>query len=119
LYGAGLRLLEALQLRVKDILLDRRELVVRGGKGGHDRITMLPESMRDPLSRQVRRVAAQHARDVKVGGGWVELPSSLYHKFAKAGRELSWQYLFPATRTYVDDGTGQQRRHHLHESAVQ
>src|SRR5690606_14946667 len=77
LYGAGLRLLEALHLRVKDVLLQRREIVVRGGKGGHDRLTMLPDSLQNMLRRQLEHVAAQHTRDLAQGKGWVALPTSL------------------------------------------
>jgi integron integrase len=119
LYGSGLRLLEALQLRVQDIRLDRREVVVRAGKGGGDRLTMLPLAINDVLARQIERVASLHQRDVANGHGWVELPRALALKYPNAGRELAWQYLFPAARLFTDTQTGEQRRHHLHETAVQ
>lgn len=119
LYGSGLRLLEGLSLRVKDVDLGRGELVVRSGKGGKDRRTILPGSLRGPLEAQVRRVAELHERDLRRGRGWVALPNALGRKFPNAGRELAWQWLFPATRHYLDEETGQRRRHHLHESAVQ
>jgi integron integrase len=119
LYGSGLRLLEALQLRVKDIDLERRELVVRGGKGGHDRVTMLPGSVRRGIGRQLRRVSALHEADRRRGAGWVALPKALGRKSPEAGHQLAWQWLFPATRCYTDTATGQRRRHHLHESAIQ
>ena len=119
LYGSGLRLLEALQLRVKDISLERRELVVRAGKGGHDRITMLPLTLIKPVEAQLRKVEDMHARDLRNGSGWVELPKALATKFPNAGRELGWQYLFPAARHYEHEESGEVRRHHLHESSVQ
>ena len=119
LYGAGLRLLEALQLRVKDLSLERREIRLRQGKGGNDRITMLPDALRPALQRQLAHVRRQHEADLQRGAGWVELPGGLGAKFPLAGRELPWQWLFPATRTYRDPASGQQCRHHLHETAVQ
>jgi len=119
LYGAGLRLMEALTLRVRDISLDRGELTVRSGKGGHARITMLPRSLTKELRQQVHRVRAKHDDDVQPGGGWTTLPGALERKLSGAARDLAWQYLFPATRTVADERTGQRRRHHLHETAVQ
>jgi integron integrase len=119
LYGAGLRLLEALQLRLKDLELDRRECLVRGGKGGHDRVSVLPAALAAPLVRQIERVREQHERDRRNGGGWTALPGALHRKYPGAGREAGWQYLFPATRQHTDGAAGQLRRHHLHESAVQ
>lgn len=119
LYGSGLRLLEALQLRVKDVDLERRELTVRRGKGGHDRLTMLPEALRSHLHRQVQRVRAQHKSDIHHGAGWTTMPLGLARKLQGAGRELSWQYIFQATRTQTDPETGRRFRHHLHESAIQ
>jgi integron integrase len=119
LYGSGLRLLEALSLRVKDIDPERGEVVVRRGKGGHDRMTMLPGSLRDPLIRQIGKVREQHSRDLARGAGWVALPDGLARKMSGAGREFPWQYVFPAARSHADPATGQRRRHHLHETAVQ
>lgn len=119
LYGSGLRLLEALQLRVKDVRLERREVVVRSGKGGGDRITMLPTSLREDLVLQMERVERLHRRDVALGHGWADLPGAIGRKYPQAGRELAWQYLFPAARLLTDLETGQSRRHHLHETAVQ
>lgn len=119
LYGSGLRLLEALQLRVKDIDLKRLELTVRHGKGGHDRLTMLPAALRLDLHRQIERVCAQHEVDVRNGTGWATMPAALARKFPRAARELQWQFIFPATRTQTDSQTGQRFRHHLHESAIQ
>jgi integron integrase len=119
LYGAGLRLMEALQLRLKDVSADRREIDVRSGKGGHDRITVLPAAVAPDLARQLARVRRQHAMDVRRGAGWVALPHAFGHKSPAAGRELAWQFLFPAARTHLDAATAQRRRHHLHETAVQ
>ncbi len=119
LYGCGLRLLECLQLRLKDVDLERLELRVRRGKGGEDRITMLPERLRPALAAQIEKVRQQHRLDTEAGAGWVELPAAFDRKSPHAGRDLQWQYLFPATRRYWHEETRQVRRHHLHESAVQ
>jgi integron integrase len=119
LYGAGLRLLEALQLRVKDVDFARREITVREGKGGHDRRTMLPASLFDPLQRHLERAHDQHVEDLRRGAGWVELPGGLARKYPGAGREWTWQWVFPATRIYVARDRGERRRHHLHETVVQ
>ncbi|HEX2167332.1 MAG TPA: integron integrase [Longimicrobiales bacterium] len=119
LYGSGLRLMEALNVRVKDVQLERREIVVRGGKGGDDRITMLPAALRADIKRQIERVRARHSKDCEAGAGWVAMPAGLERKMPGAGRQLAWQWLFPAVRRHTDPETGQQRRHHLHESSVQ
>lgn len=119
LYGAGLRLMECLTLRVKDVDADRGEIRVRRGKGDKDRVTMLPEAARDLLKEQLDHVRALHARDVASGGGRVALPGALARKAPSWARELSWQWLFPARSRYVDSVTGERRRHHLHETAVQ
>ena len=119
LYGSGLRLMECLTLRVKDLDLERGELRIRRGKGAKDRITMLPDVVRDPLSRQVAWVTGLHERDVAEGAGWVPLPGALGVKYPNAGRSLVWQWVFPARRRHRDEATGEIRRHHLHESAVQ
>jgi integron integrase len=119
LYGSGLRLLEAVQLRVKDVDLERRQIDVRGGKGDKDRVSILPARLVSSLQRQLRRVEVQHAADLKSDAGWVVLPDGLSIKYPNAARELAWQYVFPSTRIHVDPATGQRRRHHLHESAVQ
>jgi integron integrase len=119
LYGAGLRLLEAVRLRVQDLDLARAAITVRLGKGDKDRQTLLPAPLREPLLTHRSAVAAQHQADLRRGAGWVELPHALARKLPNAGREWSWQWLFPATRTYFHPETGQWRRHHFHESAVQ
>jgi integron integrase len=119
LYGAGLRLLECLRLRVKDIDFAGNQLFVRGGKGGHDRRTVLPRSLRDPLRDHLKRVETQHLRDLQADEGWVELPFAIARKYPNAGRAWPWQWVFPASRAYRDRRTGQRRRHHFHESALQ
>jgi integron integrase len=119
MYGAGLRLLECARLRVKDVDFGRHQLVIRAGKGGRDRMSVLPGLAHDPLRRHLDRVARLHRRDVAQGAGWVELPFAIARKYPGAGRDWSWQWVFPATRTYRDRETGESRRHHLHESVVQ
>jgi len=119
LYGSGLRLLECARLRVKDIDLERRHIVVRGGKGDKDRTTLLPAACREELCAQIARVRRIHDEDLRKGAGWVELPGALERKYPHAGRTLPWQWVFPATRTYRDALTGRDRRHHLHESVLQ
>jgi integrase len=94
LYGSGLRLLEALQLRVKDIEPQRHEIMVRSGKGGHDRITLLPDALLPELRCQLSRVRTQHTADLERGGGWVALPAAFRDKSPTAGRQLGWQWLF-------------------------
>jgi len=119
LYGAGLRVLEAARLRVKDVDFARNELVVRGGKGDRDRVTMLPGAVKSDLAKHVEVVRAQHEADLRQGAGWVELPWALARKYPNAGRAWGWQWVFPATRMYLHQDTGQRRRHHLHESVLQ
>jgi len=119
LYGTGLRLLECLRLRVKDVDFGRNEIIVRSGKGDRDRRTMLPASVKDPLGEHLRGVLVQHQADLARGGGWVELPDALARKYPGAGRDWAWQWVFPAARHYVDAVTGQRRRHHLHETVMQ
>jgi integron integrase len=119
LYGSGLRLLECARLRVKDVDFGRNQIIVRGGKGGRDRRGVLPVGLKAPLQAHLGSVRRQHEADLSRGAGWVELPGALDRKYPNAGREWAWQWVFPATRHYVDGATGQRRRHHLHESAVQ
>jgi integron integrase len=119
MYGAGLRLLECVELRVKDISFDRGELTIRDGKGGKDRVTMLPATLKGPLVDHLQRVKAQHEADLAAGRGRVALPGALRAKYPKASCEWAWQWVFPATRFYVDQATGERRRHHLHESVLQ
>ena len=119
LYGAGLRLLECCRLRVQDVDFAKNQILIRDGKGGKDRVTMLPAAVKDALARHLARVREQHEADLRQGAGWVELPWALARKYPNAGREWAWQWVFPATRTYVDPETGRRRRHHLHESVLQ
>jgi integron integrase len=119
LYGSGMRLLEGLTLRVKDVDLARREIVIRRGKGARDRVTVLPAGLVEPLTRHLERMRARHAQDVAAGAGWVALPDALDRKYPQAGRSWPWQWVFPATRMHRDAQTGEVRRHHLHESAMQ
>lgn len=116
LYGAGLRLLECARLRVKDVDFGRSEILVPGGKGNRDRRTMLPAGVKPLLQRHLDEVRRQYEQDLKRGEGWVELPGALALKYPSAGRDRPWQWVFPATRWYVDAATGQRRRHHLHET---
>jgi integron integrase len=119
LYGSGLRLLECCRLRIQDIDFARNQIVVRGGKGDKDRVTMLPAVVKADLARHLQTVRAQHERDLQRGAGWVELPGALARKYPNAGREWVWQWVFPATRPYRHSETGRWRRHHLHESVLQ
>ncbi len=119
LYGAGLRLMECCRLRVKDVDFGRGEIRVRDGKGQKDRVTLLPRAVRGPLAAHLDRVRRMHRDDLRAGRGGVELPRALARKYTGASREWAWQWVFPATRPYVDQGTGEERRHHLHESVVQ
>ncbi|HUF23538.1 MAG TPA: integron integrase [Vicinamibacterales bacterium] len=113
MYGAGLRLLECAELRIKDLDLTAREIRVRDGKGRKDRVTVIPARLVEPLAAKLAVTRVLHGRDIAAGAGWVSLPDALGRKFPRAGREIAWQWLFPATRTYVDRETGQHRRHHL------
>jgi integron integrase len=119
LYGAGLRLTESLQLRVKDIDFTSNEIVVRGGKGDKDRHTMLPTAVKGPLATHLELVKEQHRHDLERGVGRVALPNALERKYPNAGKEWGWQWVFPATSHYTDKVTGERRRHHLHESVLQ
>jgi integron integrase len=119
LYGAGLRLLEGLRLRVKDLDFGANQILVRDGKGQKDRVTMLPDTAQAPLRQHLQAARAQHQRDLVRGAGWVEMPTAVGRKYPNAGREWAWQWVFPATRIYVSTETGERRRHHLHESVLQ
>jgi integron integrase len=119
LYGAGLRLLEGLTLRVKDVDFGAAQIIVRGGKGDKDRVVPFPKSVTAELTRHLELVRELHRSDLAAGAGEVVLPNALAAKFPNAGREWRWQYVFPATRTYVERETGKRRRHHLHPTAVQ
>jgi len=119
LYGSGLRLLECLSLRVKDVDFQRGEIRVRGGKGGVDRVVPLPLRVQGPLTEHLARWRSRHAREVERRGVRVALPGALERKSPGAVAEWAWQWVFPATRTHRDLVSGEERRHHLHESAIQ
>lgn len=119
LYGTGLRLSELLHLRVLDLDFDRNEITVRSGKGGKDRVTMLPQSLRTPLQVHLRAVKEVHERDLADGWGRVMLPSALERKYPNAPAEWRWQWAFPQARRWRDRATGVQGRHHLHPTVLQ
>jgi integron integrase len=119
LYGTGMRLLEGLRLRVKDVGFERREILVRDGKGGKDRVTVLPENLMLPLQAQLARTKVQHDGDLAVGMGKVWLPDALAVKFPRAPVAWGWQWVFPSAGMSMDPRTGVRRRHHLNEASVQ
>lgn len=119
LYGTGMRLSECLCLRVQDIDFGANQIVVRDGKGGKDRVTMLPESLKGPLKDQLRRVEVVHKRDLADGWGRVVLPEALGRKYPNAAAEWRWQWVFPQQRRWTSRATGEQGRHHIHETLVQ
>jgi integron integrase len=119
LYGAGLRLMECLRLRVKDIDFTSNQIVVRASKGDKDRHTMLPAAVKEPLAKHLDLIRRQHQHDLERGLGRVALPNALERKYPNAGKEWGWQWVFPATSHYTDKVTGERRRHHLHESVLQ
>jgi integron integrase len=119
MYGSGLRVMECLRLRVKDVDLAYRQILVRDGKGEKDRVTMLPEKLAEPLRAHLERVRALHARDLREGYGEVHLPYALARKYPSAGREWAWQYIFPSKNRSADPEDGVIRRHHLDESVPQ
>jgi integron integrase len=119
LYGGGLRLVECLSLRVKDIDFERNELTIRDGKGAKDRVSVLPSSSRHDLQEHLQRVRRLHEEDLGRGQGRAALPFALAHKYRNADREWAWQYVFPASSHYTDPHTGLQHRHHLHETVIQ
>jgi integron integrase len=119
LYGSGLRLMECLRLRVKDLDFDHRTITVRGGKGGKDRVVTLPDPCIEPLKQQLALVRRLHAKDLMDGYGAVWLPYALARKYPHAASEFGWQYLFPASKRSTDPRSGVTRRHHLDESCLQ
>jgi len=119
LYGAGLRVMECLRLRVKDVDLEYRQILVRDGKGEKDRVTMLPEKLVEPLRAHLFRVKGLHARDLKEGYGEVNMPYALARKYPRAGREWAWQFVFPSKHRSADPDDGVLRRHHMFESVPQ
>lgn len=119
LYGSGLRIMEALRLRVKDIDFARREILVREGKGFKDRVTMLPASLVEPLKAHLLKVQTLHKEDLSAGHGEVFMPMALDRKYPTAGRDWSWQYCFPSVKLSVDPRSNVIRRHHADEKTVQ
>lgn len=119
LYGSGLRLGECLSLRVKDVDFDTHQLHVRRAKGKRDRVTVLPRSLAARLARHLDATRARHEADLAKGAGFVQLPNALRAKYPHAPREWRWQWVFPATRTYLHEATGERRRHHLHGTVLQ
>jgi integron integrase len=119
LFGGGLRLLECLNLRVKDVDLERNEITVRDGKGFKDRVTAMPVSVKPALIAHLANVRRLHENDLRCGLGRAPLPSALVRKYPIADREWLWQFVFPASSHYTDRVTGLRHRHHLHESVIQ
>jgi len=119
LYGTGLRLMEGVRLRVKDLDFGRGQIIVHDGKGFKDRVTVLPEVLRAPLTEHLKRVQALHEQDLKLGLGCVWLPGALRVKYPNAEREWIWQYVFPAKSISVDPETNRRRRHHVNEMSLQ
>jgi integron integrase len=119
LYGSGLRLMECVRLRVKDVDFARMQITVREGKGAKDRVTVLPRPLAEPLRRQLERARALHESDLREGCGRVFLPYALARKYPGAEREWCWQYVFPASKRSVDPRAGVERRHHVSETALQ
>jgi integron integrase len=119
LYGSGLRLLECLRLRIKDVDFGQRHIIVRDGKGQKDRVTLLPQVLEAPLRRQIDRVRILHQQDLDDGFGRVYLPHALAEKYPGTDRQFGWQYLFPSARRSIDPRTGIVRRHHAAERALQ
>jgi integron integrase len=119
MYGTGMRLMECVRLRVKDIDFDRHEILVRDGKGGKDRITVLPRVLITPLQNHLARVALLHADDLANGFGEVYLPHALARKYPSAPREWAWQFVFPANGFSIDPRSNLKRRHHVYEQGFQ
>ncbi len=119
MYGTGLRLGECLSLRVLDVDFERREITVRDGKGGKDRVTMLPTALAEPMRQQIERARVIHKSDLAEGWGAVVLPCGLERKYPRAASEFRWQWVFPQQRRWRDARTGREGRHHVHPTIVQ
>ena len=119
LYGTGMRLMECVRLRVKDVDFEMRQITMRDGKGAKDRVTMLPESLVAALQRHLSRVQGLHQKDLALGLGEVYLPDALARKYPNTAREWGWQYVFPARSISTDPRSGKRRRHHVDEKALQ
>ncbi|MEJ2617187.1 MAG: integron integrase, partial [Ignavibacteriaceae bacterium] len=119
LYGSGLRLMECIRLRVKDIEFEYNQVIVRDGKGRKDRVTVLPEIVKEKLEEHIKKVEKLHTKDLKNGYGSVYLPYALNKKYPNAGKETGWQYIFPSAQISIDNRTGKKRRHHVDENNLQ
>lgn len=119
LYGTGMRLMECLRLRVKDIDFERREILVRSGKGDKDRVTVLPEKLVSELESHLQRVRVLHKQDLSDGFGCVNLPFALARKYPSGCREWAWQYVFPSAKFSTDPRTGKRSRYHLYSQTIQ
>jgi len=119
MYGSGLRLMECLRLRVKDLDFSYDQVIVRSGKGGKDRVTPMPGKLKEALRKQLLKARLLHQQDLQEGFGEVELPYALARKLPGVPRDWAWQYVFPALKRSRDPRTGSERRHHLHESVLQ
>jgi integron integrase len=118
LYGTGMRLMECMRLRVKDVDFARNEITVRDGKGGKDRRTVLPKKLVEPLQHEIERARVLHAGDLLAGFGVARLPHALARKYPHAGREFGWQFVFPSAQRSVDPLDGVERRHHFDEALL-
>jgi integron integrase len=119
LYGTGMRLMECIRLRVKDIEFEKNQILVRDGKGQKDRVTMLPALLKAPLEEHLARVHLRHEQDLKEGFGHVYLPYALGRKYPTADREWCWQWVFPSAKRSIDPRSGRERRHHIQELGLQ
>jgi integron integrase len=119
LYGSGLRLMECLRLRVKDIDFGYSQIIVRDGKGGKDRVTILPDTLKPPLKSHFDKVKTLHENDLRLGFGGVYLPYALERKYPNANHQWCWQYIFPASKLSVDPRSGRMQRHHIAEDVLQ
>lgn len=119
LYGSGMRLMEVLRLRVKDVEFARLEILIRDGKGQKDRVTMLPRKLAAPLELHLQRVRALHEKDLREGYGRANLPHALARKYPNAATEWGWQFVFPSVNRSEDPRSGGIFRHHLHEKTIQ
>ena len=119
LYGTGMRLMECIRLRVKDVEFERNQIIVREGKGQKDRVTVLPSSIKPALQDHLARIKLRHEQDLKEGYGQVYLPNALAQKYPAADREWCWQWVFPSAKRSVDPRSGKERRHHIQEVGLQ
>ena len=119
LYGSGLRLLECLTLRVKNLDFERMEIRVRRGKGQKDRVTMLPASSKQELIEHLKNTKRIHEKDLREGAGRAKLPDAIARKYPNADCHWGWQFVFPASSKYFDRNAGMKRRHHVDESVIQ